>query len=167
MAKGMSRRWPPRDARFSSEDAYQEMILSLLQRNIDLDRTYLRLVVMKDAARKKSIESSYLMRISESTYRAKGGAPSHVKHTGLTVSDLGGDEGLMDGSIAYSEQGFSEVDNRVALAQMLEGLSEKERARVLKWADNPRSVTGEAYYAMRATLDRLRERSQREEGSNR
>lgn len=163
IAKGMSRRWSPNDARFSSDDAYQEMMLALLERDIPADAKYARINQMKEASRNKSIESSYLMRIPAGSWRYLGGAPSHVKYTGLTT-DSSGPDGVPQSSLESYDQGYDEVENRVALEQALSGLSEKERARVLKWAERPKSVTGTAYYAVRATLDRLRDRNQRGDG---
>lgn len=156
VASSVARRWRP-DAVFSSEDAYQEMMLKLLEIEGSGKGPRLKGLAMKDAAIKSSIESSYMMKISASTYFKYKGAPVEVKYTGLSTdepSDSG--LGVPEDYLVDPIDEVDRVDNRIALDQALSIISEEDRALVLKWAEKPGSVSGRAWYRLQDRMNQLR-----------
>ena len=157
MARKMSYEWSGTDARFSSEDAFQEMILRMLVRGQHLRTAGMRYRDAKLAARNASIEASYLMRIPQASYHRQGGAPAHAKQTGLSLSEEGN---VPEEHLLTHDDGYDSVTNRIALNQLLNTLDVKDRIRLLAWAEKPSSQSGTSLKAVKKTLKTLREKVQ-------
>lgn len=164
MLRKMAYEWSPTDARFSSEDAFQEMASRLLQRKGKLRSTGMLYQDARLAARNASIEASYLMRIPQASYYRKGGAPVSAKHTGLTLSVEGS---VPNDHLLVDEDDYQDVTNRVGLEQALNLLDEKDRARLLAWAEKPSSQSGTSLVAVKKTIARLRASVTAESATNR
>jgi hypothetical protein len=151
-ARKMSYEWSSTNARFSSEDAFQEMMLRLLERGDALRNKGMRYRDAKLAARNASIEASYLMRVPQASHYKQGGAPFSAKDTGLSLSVEGN---VPDEHLLASEDRYQDVTNHVALQQVLDSLNDKDRARLLAWAARPSSQSGTSLTAVKKTIAKL------------
>jgi hypothetical protein len=155
VAQKIARRDWRRDDRFSDEDAFQEMMVWLLERKTEASPG-IRGKGMRCAAVDASVESSYLMKISWATYSRNKGAPSRVKYTGLST-DVVGPEGVPEQYLANEEYGYHSSEAKVDAARMLSFLGDWDRQLVEKWASDPSSLKGSQYQRAKACIAWLSE----------
>lgn len=154
-AKRISTRWKS-NAVYSSEDAFQEMMLKVLTTGVAPERDRMRGRIMKGAAISKAVESSYLMRIPYTSW-SRNGTPSHIKHTGLSLSESGS-LGVPDDDLSKEDLAFGRVETREALKKIMATLPDRNRRILWRWATNPSSVTGgQDRVILRRSIQRLQE----------